>query len=254
MKNLVSVITINLNNKTGLVKTVESVLLQTYPYLEYIVIDGGSTDGSFEFIQSVSTRLAYFTSEEDEGIYSAMNKGIHNAKGEYLIFLNSGDFFYDPNCLASLIGTKPDASIIYGNMLLENNGEFSLKKYPHILDINYFSGDTLPHPSTLIRKELFLKYGLYNLDYKIVSDWAFFLDTIVSRKVTYRYKDIVVSVFNLNGISSQPGSYKIIKKEMDLHFRKYYPLYFFISKIRWGLKYYPTRIIELAKSFFAKPI
>lgn len=247
MNILVSVITINLNNKIGLEKTVQSVLQQTYRNLEYIVIDGGSNDGSFDYIKSVSSKLSYFISEKDDGIYSAMNKGILKAKGSYLIFLNSGDYFENSNSLANLIGSNQDASIIYGNMLLEKNGELCLKKYPHHLDIKYFSGDTLPHPSTLIRRDLFLKYGLYNTKYKIISDWVFFIDAIVAQNVRYKYIDNIISVFNLNGISSQPGSYKIITQEMDLHFKDNYYYFYLMKKIKWALRYYPIRILQKLK-------
>jgi glycosyltransferase involved in cell wall biosynthesis len=140
LSNLISVITINLNNSLGLKKTINSVLSQDYSNIEYIIIDGDSSDGSLEIIQSVSSKLAYFISEKDEGIYSAMNKGIIKANGEYLIFLNSGDYFASPSSISSLKMNTISKSIIYGNMLIEQNGELSIEKYPHRVDLNFFLG------------------------------------------------------------------------------------------------------------------
>ncbi|MFN5376044.1 MAG: glycosyltransferase, partial [Chitinophagaceae bacterium] len=92
----ITIISVNLNNLSGLKKTVNSVISQDYTNFEYIIIDGGSNDGSAEYIQSISRKLKYYISEKDYGIYSAMNKGILKSNGDYLIFLNSGDYFYSP--------------------------------------------------------------------------------------------------------------------------------------------------------------
>ena len=251
MRKSISIVTINLNNKIGLEKTVQSVLSQTYPLIEYIIIDGGSEDGSFEYLKSVKASIQYFISEKDNGIYDAMNKGIRKTTGDYLLFLNSGDYFHSPESLFNLIGDNPEASIIFGNMFLENDGRLTLKKYDKPLNLNYFSGDTLPHPSSLIKKDLFDCYGLYDTSYSIVSDWAFFVDTIVSKKISYQYVDTGVSIFNMNGVSSQPDSFKIIKKEMGLHFKKNYPIYFFLSRVQWSINYYPLRLVELIKASFS---
>ena len=90
-----SIITVNLNNKAGLQKTIESVFSQTFTDYEYLVIDGGSEDGSKELIKKYENKFVYWVSEKDKGIFNAMNKGILKASGEYLLFLNSGDYFYD---------------------------------------------------------------------------------------------------------------------------------------------------------------
>jgi glycosyltransferase involved in cell wall biosynthesis len=245
---IISVITINLNNLQGLKTTINSVLSQDYSDIEYIIIDGGSTDGSCEFISSVSSKLSYFICEKDEGIYSAMNKGIVKAKGDYLIFLNSGDFFARPDSLSSIYLNSIDKSIIYGNMLLEKNGNLTVKRYPQKLGINFFLHDTLPHPSTLIRRNLFEKFNLYNTNYSIISDWAFFIDAIIKKKVSYQYVDSVISVFNLNGVSSQSNSYKIINSEKDIHFRNNYVFFFIFSKTRWLLNYYMNKSFQLFRT------
>src|SRR5580698_3099287 len=110
---MISIITINFNNKIGLAETMESVLRQDKEYVEYIVIDGGSSDGSAEAIRTREKELAYWVSERDNGIYHAMNKGIARARGEYLLFLNSGDTFNGPNSLSRLLADNPTEDIIY---------------------------------------------------------------------------------------------------------------------------------------------
>lgn len=244
MGELVSIITINLNNLDGLRKTVQSVLIQEYSNFEFLIIDGGSTDGSVSYINSIENRIEYWISEKDNGIYDAMNKGVCKSLGQYVLFLNSGDYFYDKFSLSRLCEGGRNAGIIYGNMVLESGHAVEFKKYPSKLDFTYFIHDTLPHPSTLIRRDLFMKYGKYSTSYSIVSDWAFFLDTIIGGNVTYQYVNTTVSVFNLQGISSQPGSYAIIRKEMDHYLSAHYRLYYMYYKVWWSIRYYPKRIMQ----------
>ena len=109
-----SIITVNLNNLEGLKKTYESVVCQTFTDYEWLVIDGGSTDGSREFIEQHQNKFAYWCSEPDKGIYNAMNKGIVRAKGEYLNFMNSGDCFVKKETLAGVFGEERKVDILYG--------------------------------------------------------------------------------------------------------------------------------------------
>ena len=247
MEYRISVITINLNNLSGLRRTVESVFLQDYPQIEYLIIDGGSKDGSVDYIKSNESKLTYWISEKDKGIYDAMNKGIIRAKGKYLLFLNSGDYFFSSKSLSSLIENNITKDIIYGNMGVEKEGKIEVKKYPRLLTIDYFKNGTIPHPSSLIKRSLFEKFGNYNTNYKIISDWAFFLDAVIKSNVSYLYVDTNVSIFNLNGVSSQPESYKIISEEMDLHFLNNYYYHYLIKKIKWASRYYPIRILQKIK-------
>ena len=109
-----SVITINYNNKNGLIKTINSVINQTYKDFEFIIIDGGSTDGSLEVIQEYSGQINYWVSEPDNGIYHAMNKGIVMAKGEYCNFMNSGDCFFDEQVLKNAFSHNLSVDIFIG--------------------------------------------------------------------------------------------------------------------------------------------
>lgn len=156
---LFSIITINRNNAEGLQKTIDSVINQTYPNFEYIIIDGGSDDGSFEIIQNNQSELAYWISEPDKGIYHAMNKGIQQATGEYCLFLNSGDWLVE-----GILQTIQEylknttALILYGNLYLAYSiKEFKTLCYPTSLDMRYFFKSTIGHQSTFIHRDLLLK-------------------------------------------------------------------------------------------------
>ena len=117
-----SIITINYNNAIGLKKTIESLIEQSYQEYEYIVIDGGSDDGSKEVIWESLRYVSSWCSEKDTGVYNAMNKGIMRATGEYLLFLNSGDYLYDSTVLEDVTSTLSGEDIIYGDLLYVENG------------------------------------------------------------------------------------------------------------------------------------
>lgn len=198
-----SIITINLNNKQGLERTINSVLSQTYfDKVEYIIIDGGSTDGSKELIEQHKDKLYYWCSELDKGIYNAMNKGIEAATSDYLLFLNSGDYLKENNVLER---TFPylEYDFVYGNewKVNERNKSPYEAKYPDKLDESFFRRTTLPHQSAFIKAEL-LKENHYSEDYKIISDWIFFIEAFRSGK-TYKHMPFIVSVYDCSGFSYQ---------------------------------------------------
>jgi glycosyltransferase involved in cell wall biosynthesis len=213
MSNFFSIITINYNNLEGLKRTVESVLNQTWKEFEYIVIDGGSTDGSVAYIESQSEYIHYWVSESDNGIYNAMNKGILKATGEYLLFLNSGDHFYSDLVLQENQRRIVNHDLIYFNLnVIDDNNSF-LKKYPDQLSFSYFTKDTLPHPATFIKASLFSKLGMYDESLKIVSDWKFFVESICKFNCSYIRIDETLSTFHFDGLSSDPQNKDLIFEE-----------------------------------------
>jgi glycosyltransferase involved in cell wall biosynthesis len=236
-------VTINLNNLSGLRKTIESVFSQDYDNIQYLIIDGGSEDGSVDFIKLNHHKIDYWISEKDKGIYDAMNKGIIQAKGEYILFLNSGDYFYCHDAISKLVGDNLLVDIVYGNIGMYKNKLLEEKTYPTVLTKDYFQIDTVPHQATLIKRNLFLRYGFYNINYKIVSDWIFFWDVIIKYKASYRHVDQLISIFDLNGVSSQPSSYKIIRSEINQHLKQKYWFTYQYFKLRWAIQYYPKRIL-----------
>jgi len=214
-----SIITINYNNAKGLLRTIESVLGQTFIDFEYIIIDGGSTDGSKELIQRYTERFSYWVSERDGGIYAAMNKGILKARGEYVQFLNSGDWLTDVAVLEKVFRTQPSADIVYGNMIkIFPDGRQVVDKGPQRSNLTlgdmYFH--TLNHSSAFIRRTLFEMHGLYQEKYKIVSDWAFFFKVIGVHHVPVRYIDIDINYFDMTGISNAQRPLRDQEKKQEL--------------------------------------
>jgi glycosyltransferase involved in cell wall biosynthesis len=200
--NRLSIITINLNNCDGLKKTLKSVFIQEYHDYELIIIDGGSTDGSVEVIKEYKNKIHYWVSEPDNGVYHAMNKGIEKAQGEYLFFLNSGDTLYSENTLSKILDTSPQEQILYGDTyIISANNKKMIKKYPSELTLNFFYNSALCHQASFLKRNLFNDIGLYSEEYKLASDWLFTIEAIILRNVSYRHLDIVVSNYDLSGIS-----------------------------------------------------
>lgn len=224
MSPKLSIITVNLNNAPGLRKTIESVLCQTFSDYEYIIIDGGSTDGSLDVVKEYAAKITYWVSEPDKGIYNAMNKGILQSKGEYIQFLNSGDCFISNSILESVKSNLLGEEIIYGNgILLFKDGSSRVYSTPEKLTLNYFYSNSLFHPSTFIRRDLFITYDLYNESNKIVSDWEFFLKTIMVNNVTSKHLPIIIANAEDGGISRDPQNTFHIRHESGIVLRRYFP-------------------------------
>lgn len=205
-----TIITINRNNAAGLEKTMRSVLEQTCTNFEYVVVDGASDDGSVEvverFAEQFGERLKWI-SEPDKGIYNAMNKGIKMASGDYLEFLNSGDCLVSGDVIERMckaLEKQNYPSILYGNMLKDMpNGKILRDKCfagGEISFLGFYTG-TLNHSPVLIRKDIFEKYGLYDENLRIVSDWKWYLQAIILGEEKPVYADIDVTLFDMNGIS-----------------------------------------------------
>ena len=220
-----SIITINRNNAEGLRKTIESVVSQTFTDFEYIIIDGASTDGSVEVIKEYSDKITYWVSEPDSGIYNAMNKGILKAHGEYLLFLNSGDWLVDEEVLRDISNVKLTDDIVSGNLILWDNGNQQLREAIKTEDLGFehLYNNRMPHPSTFIKKSLFDTYGMYNEEFKIVSDWEFFLKCLIVNNCSYSNIERIISCYDLNGISSNPEYMHIQNDEKETTFNKYVP-------------------------------
>lgn len=196
-----SIITINYNNKEGLEKTIMSVLSQTTNDYQYIIIDGGSTDGSIDVIKRYADHIDYWVSEPDNGIYNAMNKGLNVTNGEYCLFLNSGDCLYDNNVLQRFNSYNSDKDIIIGRVFsLQTNSALFLPPNRDLSLYHLFSS-TVPHQGTFIKTSLQKKYP-YDESLKIVADWKFFLVAIIMHNCSIEYTEFPVSKYDTGGISS----------------------------------------------------
>ena len=220
-----SIITINLNNKSGLLATFQSIQNQTLQSFEYIVIDGASNDCSLELIQA-NQRIDSWISEKDTGVYDAMNKGIKIASGEYILFLNSGDYLYENNTLEKIYSELHAQDIIYGDLIFETDGKFVKHQYPQKLKFSDLFNASLGHPATFIRHDLFEKYGLYKLDYKIIADWIFFIETIAKHNASTRHIDATISVFDTNGMSSDPLNLESIIHQRNEFLQKEFSIFY----------------------------
>lgn len=192
-----SVVTINYNNRDGLRKTIESVVGQTWRNFEYIIIDGGSNDGSQDIIAQYSQSISYWVSEPDRGVYHAMNKGIDKAQGEYCIFMNSGDQFYNKKVLSEIIPHLNGTDVILGDTL-ESDGAIKLHKEEMTFKTLYKG--SLSHQSSFIKTTLLKKYH-YDEALDIVSDWKFFLQTLIIDNCSYVGIPLFISIYDVSGIT-----------------------------------------------------
>ena len=191
-----SIITINYNNCEGLRKTIESVVNQTWRDFEYIIIDGGSTDGSIEVIKEFANRIDYWVSEPDKGIYNALNKGVAVAKGEYSNFMNSGDCFYSLDTLEKVFSFSSIADIICGNTYSDY-----LKIPPKEMTFDFLFNGSICHQCAFIRTSLMQKYG-YDEKYKIVADRKFFVQALILDNCSYEAIDVDVVKYDITGFSA----------------------------------------------------
>tara|TARA_R110002096_G_C14612978_1_gene723576 strand:+ start:294 stop:1103 length:810 start_codon:yes stop_codon:yes gene_type:complete len=214
-KMLISIITINFNNLDGLKKTMSSVFNQSWKEFEYIVIDGGSTDGSAAYIENHKDKIDYWVSEPDKGVYNAMNKAIKVAKGDYLLFLNSGDHFYENLVLERNYKFINNYDLIYFNIKVVTSEAEHINNPPDYLVFSYFINDTLPHQTTFIRASLFEKVGYYDESLKIVSDWKFFVESICKFNASYLKVENVLATHYLDGLSASPENWPVILEERN---------------------------------------
>lgn len=193
-----SIITINYNNKDGLIRTIKSVVNQIYEDYEYIIIDGGSNDGSVNIIKQYAKDITYWISEKDNGVYHAMNKGVAQAHGDYLIFMNSGDSFHAPNILNSVSDFQDD--IICGKVL---KGESTIPSGHHKSTISLVDlmRGSLPHQAMFIKRELMKKHP-YDENYKILSDWKFCIEAIVFDNCSFCNINTIIADYDTSGIST----------------------------------------------------
>lgn len=208
-----SIITINYNHKSGLNRTIESVVCLKSVDYEFIIIDGGSTDGSVDIIRQYADKITYWVSEKDNGVYHAMNKGVTKAKGDYLIFMNSGDCFHSPNVLNDV--TKYQEDIICGQVSTFPSGHH--KPTISMVDLMRIS---LPHQAMFIKRELLLKHP-YDENYKILSDWKFCLETIIIDNCSFRTIEVVIADYESGGISTNSNG--LLPRERELILKELFP-------------------------------
>lgn len=225
----ITVVTVCFNCENTIRKTMESVLRQTYSDIEYILIDGASTDNTLSVIKSFKDNRIKYISEKDNGIYHAMNKAIKMATGEYIIFMNSGDCFANKEVLRKVF-TSPVKDIMYGNSIRVFKEKKICERYreSRVWRILYLAyGRMVCHQSMIVRTELLKKHP-FNLNYNICADREF-LAWATKKNCSCRYLDLAISVVdNRDGISSDDNNKNIIRNETDCIIRYYYFLLYLI--------------------------
>jgi glycosyltransferase involved in cell wall biosynthesis len=204
---LLSVITVNLNDRAGLDRTLASVARQSFQDREVIVIDGGSTDGSRDVVRRYASIVTESVSERDRGIYDAQNKGIQRARGTYCLFLNAGDSLASDDALDRLLAGPPQEAIVYGDLIHEFPDGRPRRPYPFPdrPSFEFLMRETLPHQASAIRRVLFERLGLYDADLKIAADYELFLKAIVVHGVTTRHVPAPIAIHVAGGISWVAG-------------------------------------------------
>ncbi len=213
---VVSIITVCLNSRKYLDDAIKSVSGQTYPNIEYLIIDGGSTDGSVEIFNKYKNRIDRLIVEKDKGIFDAMNKGIGLAGGEIIYFLNSDDRLYDNKVIervAPLFTGDKNPDFVYGNIEVVNpvNGTSYIERYPRKITRKLFIRKTIGHPATFFSSFCFKKVGLFDEKYKIAADYEWFLRALYLNKLKALHIEKNISIFRLGGISTN-------RKYRDLYF------------------------------------
>lgn len=214
-KPKITVVTVCYNAVKEIERTMLSVLNQTYPNIEYIIIDGASTDGTVDVIKKYADRLAFWVSEPDKGIYDAMNKGIEHATGEWINFMNAGDSFYDENIFDKVFNSvDKDTIVVYGRLAMVNYGvKYLTHNTP--LDENFFAVHScMPHQASFIRME-YQRVNFYDTTLKSASDYKFFFNALFKDRCKFQYLPIVIANFNMDeGMSKKIST--ILEAE-DLH-------------------------------------
>lgn len=221
---LITVITVVFNDVSSIEETVLSVLNQSYQYIEYIIIDGSSTDGTYELLTKYNNRIDYLVSEKDNGVYDAMNKGVEKSSGEWTIFMNSGDKFFDNNVIFRIVNEYIDKgeAIIFGDTYYSNRTT-GINRY---IKASYKGKSKFmpsAHQSILTRTQE-LKRHPFDLKYKVISDFAFYYDLYNRNNRRFYYND-VVSYYDDSGLSSI--NRKLNAKEFMLFFLNRFDYRFF---------------------------
>lgn len=224
----ISIITATYNSGLTLRDTIRSVLSQSYPDIEYIIIDGGSKDNTLEIINKYKDKIAKVISEPDKGIYDAMNKGIRMATGDIVGILNSDDFFTSTNVIENIVKAfeSNDIDAVFGDIhfVKPDNLNKSVRYYSSsIFRPSLFRFGFMPaHPSFYVKRICYEKYGLYDLNYKIASDYDLLIRFLYINKITYKYLNIDFVTMRMGGASTENMKSRVVlNKEIVRACRKY---------------------------------
>lgn len=215
----ISIITITYNSVKTLQKTIDSYKSQIYPNRELIIIDGQSNDGTIDIIQENSSSINYWISQKDTGIPDALNKGIYVATGDWIYYLNSDDTFFDNNVLARIFSKSQGADMLYGNVILKSSNLL----YDGIFDKRKLMIANICHQAQFFNKNIFTKLGVFDVSYKLLSDYDFNLRSFSDPLISIKYIDETIAVFDDSGRTSyivDKPFFRNRRKNFMIRFRK----------------------------------
>ncbi|WP_435172165.1 glycosyltransferase family 2 protein [Paenibacillus glycanilyticus] len=201
----IAIITVTYNCEQDLLRTFESIRSQKRAIAEYIVVDGGSTDGTLPLIRMNGDIVHQYVSEPDKGIYDAMNKGIALTRAPYLLFLNAGDTLYDEDTLNAIIDElrSSDTDLLYGDVLLAKDNDQWVKRQPRKVGLSYLFVNNLCHQTMIFHRRLFERFGMFDIQEPLLADFKFLLGLTLSGEVTMRHIGRIVCCYPLTGVSSR---------------------------------------------------
>jgi len=239
----ISIITVTKNDRNNIQSCIDSVQSQNYVELEYIIIDGASTDRTLDIIKQNNRKISNWISEEDSGIYDAMNKGINMASGDIVGFLNSDDMYADTNILKLVAEAFQNSDIdsCYGDLVYVSKDDTNkiIRNWKSCeLDYKLFkNGWHPPHPTFFVKKSVYEKYGTFDTKYKIGADYALMLKFLVKHKIRVKYIPEVLVKMRVGG-SSNKNLFNILKANLECY--------------RAWREYDLTRILCFTKNFNIK--
>jgi glycosyltransferase involved in cell wall biosynthesis len=224
----ITILTVCLNSELTILHTLNSVLMQSYKNIEHIIVDGGSTDKTLEFLKEYNLKNKIIIHQTRSGIYNAMNLGIKKSKGDYICILNADDIFNSNVTIEKVVKKifkNKDCSIFLGDVIFFNSENFI--KINRNYSVENFNKNLLkfgimpPHPGSFIKKEVYLKYGMYEETYKIASDFEFFLRTLYKNNIYFKKLNLLITRMKTGGISGKDFfSYIISTLEIVKSFKK----------------------------------
>ena len=210
MNYKISIITVVFNNEKTIVDAIQSVLNQSYPNIEYVVIDGGSKDKTVHLINLFKDQLGYFISESDNGLYDAMNKGIQSATGDVIGILNSDDLYQDSDVIEKVMeqfNENQDLDVLYGDLVYVKADDTdkvirNWKSKPYYKRF-FENGNVPPHPALFVRKRVYEKVGLFDLNYKLAADYELMLRMLRKNNFNVKYFNRLIVKMRLGGATNK---------------------------------------------------
>jgi glycosyltransferase involved in cell wall biosynthesis len=246
---LVSIVTVVYNGENFIEKTIQSVLNQTYKNIEYIIIDGGSIDGTVKVIETYKSVVDYWVSEKDSGIYDAMNKGMKVANGDFIIFMNGGDIFYRDDTLKAFVKHIGDEEKVYFGRakIVKEDIEwlYPNEHYTTSKSIERWLNSNLPNHQAMFFPKKFYKHNVYNLVYKIASDADY--KYRAKKACGFTFIEDIVCEFELGGVSSAFGSFRhtrqLVKDVWHISIKHNGFIYAIVGVLKISIKYFIGKLM-----------